>query len=278
MNHIRTFKNISRNKGLIEIVFVLLFTLLLLASCHAEETAADTVHPQIIGAHDIHYTRGRPLPDLLKDVSATDDVDGEIPVEVDDSAVDFDELGEYSIVYKARDRAGNYAQKTVKVYVDGYRGDQVTTEAVEAIADEVLAEILTDGMTNREKAEAIHDWIAVHMTYLPTPEVVDSIGKLPQAAYIGFTEGNGNCYTLYAMGEILLTRAGIPNIPISNKDPEHYWSLVKVDGEWLHFNVYAGQPDRGACCEPDESMLGFFGGKMAWTYDPADMEEWEGID
>ncbi|MCR5683633.1 MAG: transglutaminase family protein [Clostridiales bacterium] len=259
-------------------ILAFLCAVLLFAGCHAEENR-DRVSPAINGTHAIHYTRGRPLPDLLKDVSAVDETDGEVPVEADDSAVNWDELGEYSVVYKAWDQSGNYAQKTVKVFVDGYRGDPVMIETVEALADDVLAGLLTEDITDREKAERIYDWIVGHAHYYPSPEVIDTMGKLPEAAYIGLTDGGGNCYTFFAMSEVLLTRAGIPNIPATLDEPEHYWSLVRIDGEWLHFDATPAisNPDFRLCLATDEEAEPF-GPRYGWTYDPADMAEWEESD
>ncbi|MBQ3706353.1 MAG: transglutaminase family protein [Clostridia bacterium] len=261
-------------------IFALLLAGVMLAGCGThEQKTDDRVSPEILGTHPVYFTRGRPIPDLLEEVSAIDDIDGEVPVEVDDSAVDWDELGEYSIVYKAWDEAGNYAQKTVKVYIDGYSGDPVTIETVEALVDDVLADILTDGMSDREKAERIYDWITGRSHYSPQPEVIDSMGNLIQSAYIGLTEGVGNCYTFYAMSEVLLTRAGIPNIPATLEEPEHYWSLVRIDGEWLHFDVTPAisNPDFRLCLATDEEAEPF-GPRYGWTYNPEDMKKWEGID
>ena len=259
----------------------LILAALTLAGCRAREDP-DTVPPEILGTHEVHYTRGRPHPDLLDGVSAVDETDGDVPVEVDTAAVDWDELGTHVIVYKARDNSGNDAQKTVKVNVSGYQGDLMTLETVYALADGILAGILTEDMTDREKAETIYDWICGKVEYVSSPDVVDLMGmrKVPESAYLGLTEGQGNCYTFYAMAEVLLTCAGIPNIPAWLDEPEHYWSLVKIEDEWLHYDITPGRsnPKFRTCLITDNEMLSMFGWRENWTCDPADKEKWEGTD
>jgi hypothetical protein len=61
------------------------------------------------------------------------------------------------------------------------------------------------------------------------------------AAFKGFRTSRGDCYVYYAMCEVMMTRAGIENIPIKRipgTRTVHYWSLVNVGEGWYHFDAY----------------------------------------
>jgi len=79
--------------------------------------APDTTAPVISGTKNFNLKVGQNKPDWLDGVSALDDVDGEVEVTVDDSAVDLTTEGEYDLIYTATDASGNTATITVKVIV-----------------------------------------------------------------------------------------------------------------------------------------------------------------
>lgn len=70
-------------------------------------------------AGDITTTLGKTKPDLLKDVTATDEEDGNLTekIIVDDTEVNYDEIGEYIVTYKVQDSFGNTTTKEVKLIV-----------------------------------------------------------------------------------------------------------------------------------------------------------------
>jgi len=74
----------------------------------------------VINSIDIITTVGKQKPDLLKDVTAMDKEDGDITenIEVDDSLVNYDVVGEYLITYTVIDSFQNITQKEVKLTVN----------------------------------------------------------------------------------------------------------------------------------------------------------------
>lgn len=73
--------------------------------------------PVISGTADKTFTLGDKIA-YLSGITATDDVDGEVDVEVDKSAVDTDTPGTYEVTYKAVDAAGNVATKTANITIE----------------------------------------------------------------------------------------------------------------------------------------------------------------
>ena len=129
------------------------------------------------------------------------------------------------------------ASQTVKAPVVIPPEDEKTEmhKTVDAMADQILAGILTPGMNDHQKAAAIYRWVRGHMTYSGG---TGSIGDWPTAAYEGFRRRRGHCYTYYATSLALLSRAGIPSVEVIRAtDNDHWWNLVYVDGEWLHFDT-----------------------------------------
>jgi transglutaminase-like putative cysteine protease len=107
---------------------------------------------------------------------------------------------------------------------------------VEEKAEEVLGRITSDDMTQREKAKAIYVYMRSNIRYSAAPETYDTY----EGAYFGFSHGYGDCFTFYAMSEVLLTHAGIDNMRIQ-RIPEapvnHFWNLVNLGEGWYHFDT-----------------------------------------
>lgn len=131
----------------------------------------------------------------------------------------------------ACDRAGTYKQP-VFIPIDGEKTDLMRSN--DAMADQILAGMINNSMTESQKASAIYRWVRANMTYT----AAGTVGDWPQAAYEGLRRRRGNCYTFYATSLELLSRAGIPSIEvIRSRDNDHWWNLVYVDGAWYHFDT-----------------------------------------
>ncbi len=86
----------------------------------------DTTAPVISGADTtLTYVEGSSKPNYLSGVSAKDDLDGTVDVTVDDSGVNYDKSGTYTVVYTAQDSTGNKAtvKRTVEVISNGVDAD-----------------------------------------------------------------------------------------------------------------------------------------------------------
>lgn len=101
------------------VLLLVVLSVLTLAGCQDEEQeVTDTVKPVISGMEDMVLTLGDEAPDWLDGVTATDDVDGNVTVTVDASAVILTEAGIYDVIYTAEDKAGNLESVTIKVTVN----------------------------------------------------------------------------------------------------------------------------------------------------------------
>ena len=208
----------------------------------------DTEGPVISGVQPLTTTAGGTLS-YRDGVTAVDDRDGTVPFQVDSSQVDLNVPGEYEVIYSAEDSSGNRTEVTTTVTVTepepeptpsggGQTGSQpkaVTLDDVNALADKVLAKIISDGMTQAQKAKAIYDYVRTHIVYVGYSDKSSWI----IGAYNGFKTGRGDCFNYYACSKALLTRAGIPNVDIKRVGgiTRHYWNLVDVGTGYYHFDA-----------------------------------------
>lgn len=218
---------------------------------------ADTTPPTITGVADkTVYVNG--TVSYREGVTVTDDFDKAVQLQVDSSKVDLTSVGKYPVVYSATDSRGNTATVQITVTVQkqpdttdtkGKTGSKedaqtqakssdktknaYTKEELDALCAKILKSILKDGMTQRQKAEAIYN--RVHkIKYVNTPDGPDRITD----AYIGLSRGSGDCENFSAASGALLTRAGISCYELKRVGgtSEHYWQIAYVDGGWYHFD------------------------------------------
>lgn len=195
----------------------------------------DTEAPVIDGVAPITSFLGDPIS-YKSEITVTDNCDRDVELEVDNSEVNPDAAGTYTVRYSATDRAGNTAEAETTITIQEKPENYVEPEEVYALADEVLAEITTDDMTLKEKARAIYDWTRNNVGYINTSEK----DSWTNGAYQGFTEGQGDCFVFFATSKALLTRAEIPNIDVVKSDTSHsshYWSLIDCGDGWYHFDT-----------------------------------------
>lgn len=228
----------------------------------------DTQPPVIEGPHDMTVAVGMTLS-YRSGVTAVDQVDGKVKLDVDASQVNLTQPGEYPVTYRAVDRAGNRAETTVTVTVVEVSGvddddptadvsgegqeielppiKEVTAEMVNEEADRILGKILTPSMSQWEQARAIYNYVHTRVKYVGTSDKSSWL----MGAYVGFTRGRGDCYNYFACSKALLDRAGIPNVDLYRVGggTDHYWQLVNVGSGWYHFD---------ACPHPNSYPLDSF--------------------
>ncbi len=127
-------------------------------------------------------------------------------------------------------------------------------QTVASMADSVLAGIVNDNMTKRQKAEAIYAWVRGSFTYGGHTATKDWVTE----AYNGFRRRHGDCFAFYATSQALLMRCGIPSIEIVRVDGGHYWNLIQLDdGNWYHFDTTPRRLGGYFCLWTDAQMAAY---------------------
>jgi hypothetical protein len=192
----------------------------------------NTSPPVITGTQPIVSRLGNPIV-YRTGVTVQDDFGRALELQVDSSNVDPHTEGVYTVIYYATDLSGlsTEVRETVTII-------NVDVDYVNGHIDAILSDILNDSMTELEKVKEIHTWVITNISYAAG---TDDPATAYEDAYRALRDRQGNCFRFYAVSELLLTRAGIDNMPISRipgTPTRHRWSLVNPDGlGWHHFDT-----------------------------------------
>jgi len=241
------------------------------AAAETETGPSDTEPPQIYGVQDL-VVGLYGAPAYRQGVSVAGSA-GEATLEVDSAGVDTDTPGEYTVVYIARDMAGNETRVTATITVTDFSEGELAKQT-----DAILEKILRPGADDAEKALAIHTWIKDSITYTSVGEKSSVI----EGAYNGLALRRGDCYTYYALSKYFLDRAGIESIDmqrVPEAETRHYWLALDFGEGWHHFDAcpvalgYSKHRPRDGFMITEEEARVFakaFGQPDYYLYDPAE--------
>lgn len=192
---------------------------------------AKDVTPPVIGSKQIIVFAGDTVS-YKKQITVTDDFFGDVKLTIDSSKVDLNTVGEYTVIFTATDMSGNVS--TAEIPVSVVERPSFEAEA-HRLADELLAELVTEDMTDLEKLYAIFVWINKNIYYTGTSDKSNYI----VGAYDALTKRMGDCYNYYALARILMEHMGFEQMEVQRDHPNtrHYWNLVYYNGGWYHFDA-----------------------------------------
>jgi hypothetical protein len=183
--------------------------------------------PKFEGVTDLYVKVGNSIS-YKSGVTAVDSQDGMVSFTVDAAQVNLNAEGTYTVYYSATDSDGNTTIIPRQIVVEN-----VDRAAVEGYAREALSKIITDTMTRDQKIFAVYKYTKSNVLYVGSSDK----SSLMAAAYEGFTKGQGDCYTYYAMNVVLLDLLGLENLEVARVGgtSNHWWHLVLYeDGKWYH--------------------------------------------
>jgi|GEM_PF-2099851 len=167
-------------------------------------------------------------------VSAFDAFGRPLEFTVENSEVDPDTLGVYTVTYRAVDAYGLITEEETQVHIVNIDPDRVDERI-----DRIFDDILTDDMTQVDQARAIFTWIKANVTFMP---MASAPASSYEGAYRGLQDRRGGCTIFSALSDVMLNRAGIPTMRI-DRVPEaptrHRWNLINPDElGWYHFDAF----------------------------------------
>lgn len=103
---------------------------------------------------------------------------------------------------------------------------------------------ITSGMTDVEKALALHDFLAQNCAYAYSEYLEGTLDSCPNVynAYGALVEGKAVCQGYAVAYNSLLRAVGIPSEICSSDAMNHAWNLILLDGEWYHVDVTWDDP------------------------------------
>ena len=191
--------------------------------------------PPVVSASDFEITVGDSIR-YKSHISVSDNEDANPLIEIDNSAVDPDKPGNYTVTYTVTDHAGNATVASVILTIkgkDAHERDLFLAERSKSILDDILDAQMND----MQKAYAIYHYVINHIGYSGSSDKSD----YRIAAADGLKSGTGDCFTYFAVSKLLLDAAGIQNVDVvklrlSKDRPRHYWSLINVGTGWYHYD------------------------------------------
>jgi len=206
------------------------------------EILKDTTPPEII-CENLTCNQGE-KQGFISQIIVTDDYDLNPTLVADDSNVNYSVTGSYPVILSAYDRFGNETDKIYETVTvidwstagadpDSEESYKFSYNAAYALAKPVYDSIITDDMTDIEKAYAVVTWVHANIEYVhkgPYTSVNDGAG-------FGFKYRQGDCYIYFSCTKFLLDMCGIQNLEVCRYPvikTDHYWNLVYLDGQWWH--------------------------------------------
>ena len=114
------------------------------------------------------------------------------------------------------------------------------------IAVNVLDEIITEGMDDYEKELAVHDYIVRNVTY--EKDNLDIFGEHSEHSvdpYGALAEGECICSGYTTTFKMFMDMLEIPcrsTVALSDRDNEHAWNMVQINGHWYYVDVTWDDP------------------------------------
>lgn len=116
---------------------------------------------------------------------------------------------------------------------------------VDQRTDEILAQIITSGMSDYDKVKAVHDWIVLNIEYDLTLN-----NSYP---YEALTTGKVVCYGYALLTYQMLEKVGVRTLLIvgpvrdgyssgSESSTLHGWNMVRIDSEWYQYDATWDDP------------------------------------
>ena len=191
-------------------------------------------------------------------VTLSDNSGSEVELIIDESGLELDRVGDYTVYISAIDRAGNKSEPiplTVRV-VDGY-----APELLEPMLARLVGDISPNGKSKEQICRDIYDAVRESLIYTGSSEK----GDLHRAAYYALVGGGGDCYSYFSLTCLLLDRCGIENMGIERLsgacEGAHFWNYVNIgtseSPRWYHLDttpINAGEYSFSGCLLTDRQI------------------------
>lgn len=166
-----------------------------------------------------------------KAVEYSDNSSNALTLSIDNSAVDLQTPGEYSVSYTVTDAGGNTA--TIEVPLTVVEATSHTEEDVRDLALAVVEAVVDENVSKYDNAKELFQWVHSNIRYQHAAGDRSSVWA---GAYEGLHDGAGDCYAFYATYSVLLTYAGIDNLCVArvSDSSHHWWNLVNTGEGWYH--------------------------------------------
>ncbi len=214
-------------------------------------SAKDTKAPVIViadGTDAIYVSVEDKSVSWKSKVKVTDN-SGSFDLKVDNSKVNIDVPGVYTITYIATDSSGNTAKLEVKVVVS--KSNYLPEDLMGMIEKKAASLGITKNMTKKQQVCAIYEYVNA-FTYDKSGSNIENIDRnnwetdWVEEAIRTLEEEKGDCYSYYSLSKAFFEYFGIENVGIQrdnsdipSKEGTHFWSVVNIGtttDEWYYYD------------------------------------------
>ncbi|MBO9597279.1 MAG: hypothetical protein J7559_05595, partial [Cohnella sp.] len=104
-----------------------------------------------------------------------------------------------------------------------------THKKLDPLLDKIVAKIIKPGMTEEQKARAIHDYVVTQIVYGGGASNTSATNAL-----IAIEKGKGTCTYYSSLFYYLAKKASLTTVPIEGDSiaGRHAWNMVRLNGKW----------------------------------------------
>ena len=150
------------------------------------------------------------------------------------------------LFYVSSEVSYTYYTNTGKLYTIDFYYDGLSKEQRQEMKDklEQVASLVTDDMTDVEKALVLHDYLVQNCAYAYREYLDGTLWKTENvySAYGALVEERSVCQGYALAYELMLSVVGIESDLCSSYNMNHAWNFVKIDGEWYHVDTTWDDP------------------------------------
>ncbi len=114
-----------------------------------------------------------------------------------------------------------------------------------SLVKDIVKDNVTNGMSDFEKARALHDYLVLNCEYDIENYRNDTIPAASYTATGALVNHTAVCAGYARAYQALLTEAGIPSYYVSGttaSNGAHAWNIIQIDGEWYHVDTTWDDP------------------------------------
>ena len=132
--------------------------------------------------------------------------------------------------------------KYVTTLLIGYYADRDSALFEQAVEDALL--VIEPGMTDLEKAIALHDYIILNTAYDYDSLLANNVPKVSYSAYGVLVNGVAVCNGYALAYKYLCELQGIECLMVTSDSMNHAWNLIKLGDHYYHVDATWDDPTR----------------------------------
>lgn len=139
----------------------------------------------------------------------------------------------------------DYTIRSTEQISDAYKSGDTSSLSAEdqetlQMAEDVLNEIITDGMSDYDKEKAFYDWMCANLeTDSGSMAVVPTTGNDVDNPHGVLENHKAVCVGYATTFRMFMQMMDINCMVCHNVEEYHSWDLVQLDGNWYHTDIYS---------------------------------------